>query len=83
MVRIKTLEQRCGDYEDQLVSFKKHQKDNNEIIKELQESVSPLIEKVATQEAKVKELEEQCSQVDLFISAEEEKVCLSKELGKL
>ena len=84
MVRMKTLKLRCGDYKDQLVGFKKRQKDNNKIINKLQESISPLTKKVATHEAKVKELEEQCSsQVDLFISEEGEKVRLSKKLGKL
>lgn len=58
MVRMKTLELRCGDYEDQVVNLWKHLKNNNEVIKELQESVSPLTEKVATLEAKEKELEE-------------------------
>ena len=62
----------------------KRVKGNNEDIKELQGSVTPLIEKVAFLEGKVKELEERCSfQADLFIAAKEEKICLFKELGKL
>ena len=59
-------------------------KGNNEVIKELQGSVTPLTEKVALLEGKVKELEERCSsQADLFIATEEKKIHLSKELEKL
>ena len=46
MVRMKTLELRYEDYEDQVVSLQKHLKNNNKVIKELQEFISPLTEKV-------------------------------------
>ena len=58
MVGMKTIELRCGDYEDQMINLRKHVKNNNEVIKELQGSVIPLTEKVALLEGKVKELEE-------------------------
>nr|POF18990.1 hypothetical protein CFP56_26422 [Quercus suber] len=84
MVRMKTFELRCGDYEDQMVNLWKRVKNNNEVIKELQGFVTPLTEKVAFLEGKVKEPEKQCSsQVDLFVAAKEEKIRLSKELEKL
>ena len=35
MVRMKTLELRRGDYEDQVVNLQKCVKGNNEVIKEL------------------------------------------------
>lgn len=57
MARMKILELRCEDYEDQVVNLWNCLENNNEVIKGLQESVSPLIEKVAILEAKVKELE--------------------------
>ncbi|XP_030967464.1 uncharacterized protein LOC115987987 isoform X1 [Quercus lobata] len=84
MVRMKILELRCKDYEDQVVALRKRLENNIEVIKGLSEFVSPLIEKVAILETKVKELEVQCaSHVDLFIFPEDEKIHLSKELGKL
>ena len=61
MVRMKTLELRCKDYKDQVVNLWKHVKGNNEVIKEMQGSVTPLTKKVTLLEGKVKELEEQCS----------------------
>lgn len=84
MVRMKTLELRCDDYKDQMVNLQKHVKNNNEAIKELQGFVTPLTEKVALLEGKVKELEERCSsQANLFVAAGEEKIRLSKALEKL
>uniref|UniRef100_A0A7N2MSK0 Uncharacterized protein n=1 Tax=Quercus lobata TaxID=97700 RepID=A0A7N2MSK0_QUELO len=58
---VKTLELRCGDYEDQVVKLQNHLKSNNEVIKELQGFVFPPTEKVTILEARVKELEEQWS----------------------
>ncbi|KAK9998088.1 hypothetical protein SO802_017691 [Lithocarpus litseifolius] len=67
-----------------VVNLRKHVKGNNEVIKELQGSVTLLTEQVALLEGKVKELDKQfSSQVDLFIAVEEEKIRLSKELEKL
>ena len=81
---MKTLELRCDDYKDQMVNLRKHVKNNNEAIKELQGFVTPLTEKVALLEGKVKELEERCSsQANLFVAAREEKIRLSKALEKL
>ena len=84
-MRMKTLELWCRDYEDQMANLWKRVKNNNEVIKELKGFVTPLKEKkVAFSGGKVKELKERCSsQVDLFITAKEEKTCLSKELEKL
>lgn len=83
-MRMKILKLRCKDYEDQVVALRKRLENNIEVIKGLSEFVSPLIKKVAILETKVKELEVQCaSHVDLFIFPEEEKIHLSKELGKL
>ena len=67
-----------------MVDLRKRLENNIEVIKGLLEFVSPLIEMVAILETKVKELEVQCaSHANLFIFAEEEKIHLSKELGKL
>nr|XP_023912936.1 uncharacterized protein LOC112024543 [Quercus suber] len=60
MVRIKTPELRCKDYEDQVVNLWKCVKGNNEVIKELQGSITPLTKKGALLEGKVKELEDRC-----------------------
>lgn len=84
MLRMKILELRCEDFEDQVVDLRKHLENNIEVIKGLLEFVSPLIKKAAILETKVKELEVQCaSHVDLFIFVDEEKIHLSKEPGKL